>query len=133
MEQKELLGYFLPEGTLKYFDIKSFKVKQGKEKYLGKYGFDDQYTIELEEKSNLALLSELRDSDKIRTKGYSEKLIEDFPIRGRKTTLKFRIRKYQKEGEAKIYQRKYSITPEGVSITEEFAFFFEENHRVRGN
>ena len=128
MELKEVLSYFLPSGTLEYFDLREIKVKEGKTKYMGKYGFDDEYTVILEEKDNLALFGELR-GEKVRTKGYSEKLIDDFPIRGRKTKLKYRIRKYQKQGDKKIYQRKYSITPEGVTFSEEFAFFFEGENR----
>ena len=132
MELKEVLGYFLPAGTLDYFDIKEIKVKAGKKKYMGKYGFDDEYTVILEEKNNLPLFGELR-GGKVRTKGYSEKLLDDFPIRGRKTILKFRVRKYQKEGEEKIYQRRFSITAEKVSMTEEFAFFFEGEDRDRSS
>ena len=45
MEPEELLGYFLPTGTLEYFKIETLEIKKGTEKYLGQYGFDDKYTI----------------------------------------------------------------------------------------
>ncbi len=124
---EEFIGYFLPPGSLEYFEIKDFRIKEANEKYMGKYGFDDEYTIILEEKSNLPVIEQLKGKNKIRTKGYSQKRLEDFPIRGRKTTLIYRIRKYVAEGENKVYQRNFTISNQGVSISEEFSFFFETN------
>lgn len=126
METQELLGYFLPADTLEYFEIETFEIKEGKEKYLGKYGFDDQYTLVLKEKNIIPDIPALDSNKQLRTKGYSEKLLEDYPIRGRKTRLRFRIRKWQVEGEKGIYQRKLKISTKGVKYTKEYAFFFEE-------
>lgn len=129
MDERKFIGMFLPEDTLKYFDIEDIEVKEGKEKYLGKYGFDDEYTIVLREKEILPQYPNLYKNKKLRTKGYSEKTLEDFPIRGRKTSLKFRIRKWEVEGEKGIVQRKLDIAAEGVKYTGEFAFFFDEGNR----
>ena len=128
MKTQELLGYFLPSDTLEYFEIEKFEIKEGKEKYLGKYGFDDQYTIVLKEKNILPDIPALDTNKPLRTKGYSEKIIEDYPIRGRKTRLKFRIRKWQIDREKGIYQRKLEISTKGVKYTKEYAFFFEEGN-----
>lgn len=126
-KETSLLEFVLPPGTLEYFEISEMQIEEGKEKYMGKYGFDDKYTIVLIEKTNLPLLEPLKSSNKkVRTKGYSERILDDFPIRGRKTRLKFLIRKYQLEGENKLYQREFSISTERISMSEEFAFFFEE-------
>jgi len=128
-KEPSLLEYVLPPGTLEYFELAEMEVEEGKEKYMGKYGFDDKYTIVLKEKSNLPLYALLKSANKrVRTKGYSERVLEDFPIRGRKTKLKFQIRKYQIEGENKIYQRKFMISTERISMTDEFSFFFEEGN-----
>jgi len=128
-KEPSLLEYVLPPGTLEYFELAEMEVEEGKEKYMGKYGFDDKYTIVLKEKSNLPLFALLKSANKrVRTKGYSERVLEDFPIRGRKTKLKFQIRKYQIEGENKIYQRKFMISTERISMTDEFSFFFEEGN-----
>ena len=132
MQSKEtsLLELVLPPGTLEYFELSEMQIEEGEEKYMGKYGFDDKYTIVLIEKTNLPLFSPLKTANKrVRTKGYSERVLDDFPIRGRKTRLKFLIRKYQLEGEAQIYQRKFLISTERISMSEEFAFFFEEGDR----
>jgi hypothetical protein len=129
MDERKFIGMFLPPETLKYFDIEDIEVKEGKEKYLGKYGFDDEYTIILKEKEILPGYPNKYQNKKLRTKGYSEKTLEDFPIRGRKTRLRFRIRKWEIEGEKGIVQRKLDIAAEGVKYTGEFAFFFNEGNR----
>jgi len=129
MELEEIIGFFLPPGTLDYFNIESIEVEEGKEKYLGKYGFDDRYTVVFVEKDILPNHPALYKGKHLRTKGYSEKTIEDFPIRGRKTRLRFRRRKWKVSGEEGIIQRKIEITAEGVKYTKEFAFFFEEGNR----
>jgi len=123
-EEQEFIGYFLPPGTLEYFNIKDFQIEEGKEKYMGIYGFDDQYKIILEEKQILPNHPSIYKGKHLRTKGYSEKVIEDFPIRGRKTSLIFRRRKWQVEGEEGIIMRSIEISAEGVKYTKEFSFFF---------
>lgn len=129
MDLKEFIGMFLPPDTLNYFDVETIEVKEGKEKYLGKYGFDDEYTIVLLEKQILPNHPSIYKNKKLRTKGYSAISLEDFPVRGRKTTLLFRIRKWQIEGQEGIIQRKLDISAEGVRYSGEFAFFFEEADR----
>lgn len=127
MELQELIGFFLPPGTLDYFTIKTIEVEEG-EKYMGLYGFDDHYTVVLEEKKSLPNHPTNKNGKHLRTKGYSDKLIEDFPIRGRKTTLLFRRRKWEIEGEAGILMREIDISSEGVKYSKEFSFFFEERN-----
>ena len=129
MEANEFFSFFLPPDSLKYFDMVDIEVKEGKEKYMGKYGFDDEYTVVLVEKEILPEDPRMYQDKKLRTKGYSDISLEDFPIRGRKTRLKYRVRKWQVEGEKGIIQRKLEISAEGVRYTGEFAFFFEEGNR----
>jgi hypothetical protein len=128
-ETEHFIGLFLPPGTLDYFSIEAVEIKEGKEKYMGKYGFDDHYTIVLKEKERQSLPKALREKGRLRTKGYSEKRLEDFPIRGRKTTLLFKRRKLQVEGQSGIYQLEFDISAERVKYTKEFAFFFEGTNR----
>lgn len=126
MEAIEFISKFLPKGTLEFFDLKDFRIKEGPEKYMGLYGFDDEYTIVLEEKAELPEFPDEASGKALRTKGYSTEIIEDFPIRGRKTRLELRRRKWQIAGESKIYQREIEVTKEGTRYSGEFAFFFEE-------
>lgn len=130
MESTEFLGYFLPPGTLDYFEVENFEVKEGDEKYMGLYGFDDHYKVSLVEKQVLPDHPNIHNGKHLRTKGYSKKVIEDFPIRGRKTSLIFKRRKWQVEGSSEIIMRKIEISIEGVKYTKEFSFFFEENNRI---
>lgn len=126
---EKFISYTLPKGSLEYFEIKEIEVKEGKEKYMGEYGFDDEYTVILEERDRIP--EEIKQAilgKRLSTKGYSEQRLRDFPIRGRKTTLCYRIRKWQVEGEEKIYQGKYLISQDGVKYTREFAFFFNEGN-----
>jgi hypothetical protein len=129
VSNKEFISLFFPPGTFKYFDMEEINVKEGKEKYMGVYGFDDEYTVVFTEKEKLPEDPRMYQNKKLRTKGYSEVTLEDFPIRGRKTKLLFRIRKWQIEGEEGIIQRKLEISSEGVRYTGEFGFFFEERNR----
>ncbi len=124
IDLKEFIGLFLSPDSPKYFDIEKIEIKEGKEKYLGKYGFDDEYRIVLLEKQILPNHPNIYKNKKLRTKGYSEITLEDFPIRGRKTTLRFRIRKWKIEGQEGIVQRKLDISAEGVRYSGDFAFFF---------
>lgn len=128
MNEHTLLGYFLPPGSLDYFEIKDFTIEEGEEKYIGLYGFDDHYKIILEEKQVLPNHPSIHNGLHLRTKGYQDKVIEDFPIRGRKTSLIFRRRKWQVEGEKTIVMREIEISTKGVKYTKEFSFFFEENN-----
>ena len=129
IDPKEFFALFLPPKTLEYFDMSDYEIKEGKEKYMGIYGFDDEYTLVLVEKEKLPEDPKLYQNKKLRTKGYSDITLDDFPIRGRKTKLRFRIRKWQVEGEPGIIQRKLEVSAEGVRYTGEFGFFFEEGNR----
>jgi hypothetical protein len=120
------LELVLPPRTFEYFELSEAKVKEGKEKYMGLYGFDDTYTIILQEKDIIPeVIKQAAKGKRIRTKGYSEHGLSDFPIRGRKTVLVYRIRKWQIEGDRKIYQGKYEISQAGVNYTKDFSFFFD--------
>ena len=126
MPVPDYMQLLFPPDTLRYFNLLKADIKEGEQKYLGEFGFDDQYTLVFEEKSLIPpKVSELDNGRTIRTKGYSDISITDFPIRGRKTILRFRIRKWQIQGESGIYQNTYELSALGVKYTKEFAFFFE--------
>lgn len=121
----DYMHLLFPPETLRYFDWLKADIKEGEAKYLGEFGFDDQYTLVFQEKSFIPpKVSELAKGRAVRTKVYTDISITDFPIRGRKTILRFRIRKWQIQGEPGIYQNSYQISALGVKYTREFAFFF---------
>ena len=117
MEIERLLRKFLPPGTLEDFIVTDFTEEAGKEE------FDEIYYIELTEKEYKPTIFE---NANVRQKGYSEKRIMDFPVRGRKTVLIYRRRKWEIEGQAGIYMRPLEINAEGVKLSSDFAFFFTE-------
>ena len=117
MQIEQIVRKFLPAGTLEEFTITDFKEEPGKEE------FDETYYIELTEKEYKPSGFE---GSQIRQKGYSIKQVIDFPVRGRKTVLVYRRRKWKIEGKAGIYMRLLEINAEGVKLSPDFAFFFTE-------
>jgi len=112
--KEEILSYFLPEGTLEYFECK--RVTRDKK----------EIRIVLEEKNNPpAVSSELRGRN-IQSKGLWNISVNDFPIRGRKVTLLFRRRTWRVEGEKKLLKRDIPLTAPGTQLEQEFANFLKE-------
>lgn len=120
MKLEKIIGKFLPNGTLEDFDITNFLEEGSAEE------FGETYYIELTEKKYIPSGFENR---QVRQKGYQIKRVLDFPIRGRKTILEYKRRKWQIEGEAGIYIRPMEINAKGVKLSPEFAFFFSEEDR----
>ncbi len=120
MKAEQFIGKFLPPGTLEDFEITNFCEEGSTE------DFGEVYHIELTEKHYIPTGF---DGKRMRQKGYRVKRILDFPIRGRKTILEYRRRKWKIEGEPGIYLRPMEINAEGVKLSREFAFFFSEEDR----
>jgi hypothetical protein len=123
MAIERLLRKFLPAGTLEDFTITDFQEDGSVE------AFGETYYIELTEKKYIPSGFE---GKQVRQKGYRNKRVLDFPIRGRKTVLVYRRRKWQVEDEPGIYMRPLTITAAGVKLSPEFAFFFTEEDRESG-
>ena len=119
LKAEELVVHFLPEGLLDDFELTNFDILESPE------AFGETYTIELTEKNIVPLMPEEQAGVHIRQKGFSTRRVLDFPIRGRKTILQLRRRKWQISGSPGIYMRSISVTAHGVKLSKEFAFFFE--------
>lgn len=115
MQLEKLVRKMLPPGSLEQFDLTGFEEEAGEEI------FEEKYYIELTEK-----LFKPRDFPDchVEQKGYAIKQIADFPLRGRKTTIVYKRRKWKVEGQPGIYMRPMEINLEGVKLSHEFAFFF---------
>ncbi len=120
MRADALIGKFLPPGTLEDFEVTNF-IEEGSAEEFG-----ETYYIELTEKKYIPSGFE---GKQMRQKGYRIKRVLDFPIRGRKTVLEYKRRKWQIEGEPGIYIRPMEINAKGVKLSTEFAFFFSEEDR----
>jgi len=113
-KDKMILELFLPDGTLEWFDVVE-GCRQGKD-----------IKVVLEEK-NIPPISVNHQGKKIISKGFYDITITDFPIRGRRTLLTFRRRRWQVEGEINLLKRNIKLVAEGTQLEKEFANFLKED------
>lgn len=113
----ELLGYMLPKGVLEWFDITAVEVTEL------------VFRITLEEKNEVPVLSEEHRGKRITSQGFKPIIIDDFPIRGRKTELVFLRRVWRAEGVKELIKRDILIQAPGTKLEKEFAAFLKEIHR----
>jgi len=109
----KVLELILPENTLQWFDI------------IDATKTDKGMHIVLEEKNNPPLPDNYN-NESILSKGFKELTISDFPLRGRKTLLTFRRRRWQIEGQDKLLKREIKLTAEGTLLEKEFADFLKK-------
>jgi hypothetical protein len=108
----EALAIFFPVGTLDWFDLISV-VKT-----------DTTMDIVLEEK-NSPPMTERERGRHVESKGFKDITVQDFPIRGRKTTLTFRRRYWQVEGLSGLLKRDIKLVWDGTYLEKEFASFLK--------
>jgi hypothetical protein len=110
--EQQALSFFLPKRTLEYFDI----ISGGKT--------DTLIRIVLEEKNNPPL-EKRHEGLPVRSKGFYDITISDFPARGRRVDLTFRRRRWQVGDE--LLTRDIPIAAEGTRLELEFALFLKEH------
>ena len=116
--EKFILEFVLPESTLNYFDVIDGK----KDKEI--------INITLEEKNNPPITKDLKDK-KIKSKGFKNITITDFPIRGKRTLLTFKRRYWQIEGQKEYLKRDIKLCFPGTQLAKEFADFLKEKDRTK--
>jgi hypothetical protein len=104
---------FLPEGVLEWFHVVSSVKTQ------------ETLQIVFEEKNHPPLTEEAHGKH-IESKGFKDITVDDFPVRGRKTTLIFRRRVWKVEGLEKLLKRDIQLVWEGTQLEKEFALFLKE-------
>ncbi len=114
--EKEVFSLFLPEGILEWFDV-VFGEKTA-----------TMLHIVLEEK-NIPPITERERGRHVESKGFKEISVDDFPVRGRKTILTFRRRRWYVEGLPELLKRDIQLTWEGTQLEKEFAAFLKERGR----
>src|SRR3990167_5042240 len=110
---EDVFSLFLPEGVLQWFDVVS-----------GTKTEHDLH-VTLEEK-NLPPINENSRGKHVESKGFTDITVEDFPVRGRKTTLTFRRRYWKVEGQETLLKRDIQLVWEGTHLEKEFAAFLKE-------
>ncbi len=122
MDYRTIISSFLPQGLLDHFEIT----------YLIELGHvptkSDCYYIYLEEKNQLP---SGYDRSLYESKGfYEEKIIQDFPLRGKGVYFVVKRRRWRMKSDHKIIIKSdYSFIAEGVKLTQEVADFLKGTGR----
>lgn len=112
----DVFQFFLPDKTLKWFTPVSGNKT------------DSEIHIILEEKNNPPLPSWYK-NEQIKSKGFREITISDFPIRGRTGRLTFKRRTWEllkRDGSTLRIKRDIKISANGTTLEKEFADFLKE-------
>ena len=120
--EKELIGYFLPDGLLEYFTITNVEE-------LGEVSTKRMVLqIELEE---INTIPKVYDSTLYESKGfYPVTVIQDFPIRGKAVYLSIKRRRWRhKVQKNEIIHNDYSIIADGSRLTQELSDFLKATGR----
>lgn len=123
--EKDFIGYFLPQGLLKYFTITHVEE-------LGEVSAKRMVLqIDLEE---INTLPAGYDSELYESKGfYPVTIIQDFPIRGKAVYLALKRRRWRhKVHRNQVIHNDYSIIADGSRITEELSAFLKGTGRDPG-
>ena len=111
--EKDVFALFLPEGVFEWFDVIS-----------GTKTATSLHVV-LEEK-NIPPVTERERGRRVESKGFKDIDVDDFPVRGRKTTLTFRRRRWEVDGLPGLLKRDIKLLWEGTQLEKEFAAFLKE-------
>lgn len=113
---KEALAAILPKEWLGFFNITEMKE------------MEKEWRITLVEKEEL-VPKKLRGKEVVQD-GYMNPVeIEDYPMRGKQTYLKFFRRRWKERGSKEGFANEYNFHPEGMKATKEFGSFLKELNR----
>lgn len=110
--EQSVLRLIFPEKVFEWFDVVD--------------GTKDinEVRIVFEEK-NISPITEQHKNKTVRSKGFTDITITDFPIRGRKTLLTFRRRYWEVEGVSGLLKRDIRLVFPGTQLEQEFAAFLK--------
>lgn len=114
--EKSILELILPDGVFEWFDV----IEGNKN--------ENGLRITFQEKNIPPVTEELKDKV-IKSKGFKDITITDFPIRGRKTSLIFRRRRWKVEGQKEYLKRDIKLCFPGTQLDKEFADFLKDKSR----
>jgi hypothetical protein len=120
----EYLPHIFPKGLLEHFKITGF---------LELGNVEDKtifYEIQLEE--NNIILGDF-DQNLYESKGFTEVVLQDFPIRGKAVFLRFKRRRWRlKSDKSKVVRNDFSFVAVGSGFTQELSDFLKDSGRYTG-
>ena len=112
IENKQLMAAWLPQHWLEFFDLSDIRE------------LENEWQIMLVEKEELVPAA-LKGKTVLQN-GYMNPVeIEDYPLRGKKTFLKFIRRRWKEEGSNESCFNNYEFHPDGMKATKEFGNFLK--------
>ncbi len=120
----DYLAHIFPSGLFEHFKITAFLE-------LGNVADKTMlYEIQLEE--NNVILGGY-DQDLYESKGFTEVVLQDFPIRGKPVFLRFRRRRWRlKSNKKHIVRNDFSFVAVGSGFTQELSAFLKDSGRYTG-
>jgi hypothetical protein len=122
--ESEYLSHIFPKGLLEHFKVTAFiELENTVEKTMF-------YEIHLEE--NNKILGDY-DQNLYESKGFTEVVLQDFPIRGKAVFLRFKRRRWRlKDDKTKIIRNDFSFVAVGSGFTQELSDFLKDSGRYKG-
>jgi|SRR5580704_11786440 hypothetical protein len=115
--EKEVVGCFFPKELTAHFEIVNIKLLcnvEAKEEF---------FLIEFEEKNSLP---EHLDKSEYESKGFFEKTIQDFSIRGKAVFLRIKRRRWRHKVTKESVSKDFSFIADGSKFTQELSDFLKE-------
>lgn len=114
-ELQSLHGLLFPEPISSHFEVKNIKE------------FTDNIEIRLEELAELVPNELIEASGKIILDGFCNPVeLQGFPLKGKAVNLKLYRRRWKEKGTSLHYSNSYTLHPQGVKATTDFASFLKE-------
>jgi hypothetical protein len=114
-ELQSLHGLLFPEPISSHFEVKNIKE------------FTDNIEIRLEELAELVPHELIEVSGKIILDGFCNPVeLQSFPLKGKAVNLKLYRRRWKEKGTSHHYSNSYTLHPQGVKATTDFASFLKE-------
>ena len=122
--ESDYLSHIFPKGLLEHFKVTAFiEMENIAEKTMF-------YEIHLEE--NNKILGDY-DQNLYESKGFTEVVLQDFPIRGKAVFLRFKRRRWRlKDDKTKIIRNDFSFVAVGSGFTQELSDFLKDSGRYKG-
>lgn len=113
------LEFIFPEGLFVYFELSNFVEKP------------DRVEIYFQERN---LHPKEYEGDKLESKGFYEEVrMYDYPMRGRKSILYLKKRRWYNHTTQKYVSRNWELVAKGTQISTEFASFLKGMLRLRAH